>query len=69
MTKKACESVGLCPFGGFYVREFELSHSNPVNRMVCFHAFLSIYIYLNNILLIYSVLHWPSLFTGLVVIK
>ena len=30
----ARESVGLCPFSGSYVREFELSHSNPVNRII-----------------------------------
>ena len=30
----ARESVGLCPFRGSYVREFELSHSNPVNKII-----------------------------------
>ena len=30
----ARESVGLCPFRGSYVREFELSHSNRVNRII-----------------------------------
>ena len=34
MTQFACESVGLCPFRGSYVREFELSDSNPVNRII-----------------------------------
>ena len=34
MTQFARESVGLCPFRGSYVREFELSHSNPVNRII-----------------------------------
>ena len=29
----ARESVGLFPFRGSYVREFELSHSNLVNRI------------------------------------
>ena len=29
----ARESVWLCPFCGLYVREFEFSHSNPVNRI------------------------------------
>ena len=32
ITQFARESVGLCPFRGSYVREFELSHSNLVNR-------------------------------------
>ena len=32
ITQFARERVGLCPFRGSYVREFELSHSNPVNR-------------------------------------
>ena len=30
----ARESVGLCPLRGSFVREFELSHSNPVNRII-----------------------------------
>ena len=30
----ARESVGLCPFHGSYLREFELSHSNPINRII-----------------------------------
>ena len=30
----ARESVGLCPFRGSYVREFELSHGNLVNRII-----------------------------------
>ena len=30
----ASETVGLCPFRGSYVREFELSHSNSVNRII-----------------------------------
>ena len=34
MTQLARESVGLCPFRGSYVREFELSHSNLVNRII-----------------------------------
>ena len=38
ITQFARESVGLaprtCPFRGSYVREFELSHSNPVNRII-----------------------------------
>ena len=29
VTQFARESVSLCPFRGSYVREFELSHSNP----------------------------------------
>ena len=33
-TSGARESVGLCPFRGSYMREFELSHSNPVNRII-----------------------------------
>ena len=28
ITQFALENVGLCPFRGSYVREFELSHSN-----------------------------------------
>ena len=32
ITQFARESIGLCPFRGSYVREFELSHSNRVNR-------------------------------------
>ena len=34
ITQFARERVGLCPFRGSYVREFELSHSNLVNRGV-----------------------------------
>ena len=34
ITQFARESVGLCPFRGSYVRELELSHSNPVNRII-----------------------------------
>jgi len=34
ITQFAPESVGLCPSRGSYVREFELSHSNPVNRII-----------------------------------
>ena len=34
VTQFARESVGLCPFRGSYVREFELSHSNPVTRIM-----------------------------------
>ena len=34
ITKLARESVGLCPFRGSHVREFELSHSNRVNRTI-----------------------------------
>ena len=34
ITQFACESVGLCPFRGSYVRKFELSHSNRVNRIM-----------------------------------
>ena len=34
VTQFARESVGLCSFGDSYVREFELSHSNPVNRVI-----------------------------------
>ena len=30
----ARESVRLCPFRGLYVREFKLSHSNRVNRII-----------------------------------
>ena len=30
----ARESVGLCPFRGSYVREFELSQSNPLNKII-----------------------------------
>ena len=33
VTQFARESVGLCPLRGSYVREFELSHSNPVSRI------------------------------------
>ena len=34
ITQFARESVGLCLFRGSYVREFDLSHSNPVNRII-----------------------------------
>ena len=34
VTQFARENVGLCPFRGSYVTEFELSHSNPVNRII-----------------------------------
>ena len=34
ITQFARERVRLCPFRGSYVREFELSHSNLVNRGV-----------------------------------
>ena len=34
ITQFARESVGLCPFRGSHVMEFELSHSNPVNRII-----------------------------------
>ena len=34
VTQFARESIGLCPFRGSYVREFELSHSNPVNKII-----------------------------------
>ena len=34
ITQFACERVGLCPFRGSYVREFKLSHSNPVDRII-----------------------------------
>ena len=34
ITQFARESVGLCPFRGLYLREFELSHCNPVNRTI-----------------------------------
>ena len=34
VTQLARESVGLCPFRGSYVREFELSHINRVNRII-----------------------------------
>ena len=30
----ANDSVGLCPFRGSYVREFELSQSNPLNKII-----------------------------------
>ena len=30
----ARESVGLSPFRGSYVREFALSHSNPLSRII-----------------------------------
>ena len=28
------ENVGLCPFRGSYAREFELSHSNSIDRII-----------------------------------
>ena len=34
VTQLPRESVGLSPFRGSYVREFELSHSNLVNRII-----------------------------------
>ena len=34
ITQFAREGVGRCPFYGSYVREFELSHGNPVNRII-----------------------------------
>ena len=34
VTQLARESVGLCPLRVSYVREFELSHSNLVNRII-----------------------------------
>ena len=34
ITQFARESVGLCPFRGSCVREFELSHGNPVKRII-----------------------------------
>ena len=34
ITQFARESVGLCPFRGSYVKELELSHGNPVNRII-----------------------------------
>ena len=34
VTQLARESVGLCPLRCSYVREFELSHSNRVNRII-----------------------------------
>ena len=34
VTQFTRESVGLWPFGGLYVREFELSHSNLVSRII-----------------------------------
>ena len=30
----ARESVGFCPYRGSEVKEFQLSHSNPVNRII-----------------------------------
>ena len=38
VTQYSRESVGLCPFHGLYVREFKLSHSNPVSRIHTIHA-------------------------------
>ena len=34
VTQFVRESVGPCSFRGSYVREFELSHSNLVNKIV-----------------------------------
>ena len=34
ITQFPHESVGLCTFRGAYVRKFELSHSNPVSRII-----------------------------------
>ena len=34
ITQFARGSVRLCPFRGLYVREFKLSHSNRVNRII-----------------------------------
>ena len=34
ITQFARESVGVCPFRGSYMREFELSNSNRVNRII-----------------------------------
>ena len=34
ITQFGGKSVGLCPFRGSSVREFELSHSYPVNRIM-----------------------------------
>ena len=34
VTQFARESVGLCPFRDSYVRECELSHSNPGNGVI-----------------------------------
>ena len=34
VTQFARESVGLWPFGGLYVRDFELSLSNLVSRII-----------------------------------
>ena len=34
VTQFARESVGLCPFRGSYMREFRLSPSDPVNRII-----------------------------------
>ena len=34
VTQFTRESIGLWPFGGLYVREFELSHSNLVSRII-----------------------------------
>ena len=44
VTQFASESVGLCPFRGSYVSEFELSHSNQVSRIITInheHSFAS----------------------------
>ena len=34
VTQFARESVGLCPFRGSYVREFELLQSNLVSKII-----------------------------------
>ena len=34
LLQSARESVVLCPFRGSYVREIELSHGNPVSRII-----------------------------------
>ena len=34
VTQFAREGVGLYPVRGSYVREFELSHSNSINRII-----------------------------------
>ena len=34
VTQFTRESVKIWPFGGLYVREFELSHSNLVSRII-----------------------------------
>ena len=34
VTQLARESVGLAPFRGWYMKEFKLSHSNLINRII-----------------------------------